>query len=70
MTESIRRGFFLHGRTLHAMTVTRGTGSRKAIIETAHHPPRVVYMNKEGQSVNPLTGRTVEPNDSWAHIPW
>ncbi len=38
--------------------------------ETAHHPARVIYMNKQGRSVNPLTGRTVEPNDPWAHIPW
>lgn len=47
----------------------RVTGVR-IMDQTAYHPPRVVYMNKDGQSVNPLSGRTVEPNDPWAHIPW
>ena len=36
--------------------------------ETTQHPPRVVYMNKQGQSVNPLTGETVEPSNPWAHL--
>ena len=29
----------------------------------------VSYMNKLGQTVNPLTGQTVAPNDPFAHIP-
>jgi|tagenome__1003787_1003787.scaffolds.fasta_scaffold20948321_5 hypothetical protein len=36
--------------------------------ETARHPGRVVYMNERGQSVNPLTGQTVDPSDPWAHL--
>jgi hypothetical protein len=35
-----------------------------------HVYPRgyVVYMNEAGQTVNPLTGRTIPPNDPFAHI--
>ena len=29
----------------------------------------VVYMNKAGQSVNPLTGQTVSKADPYNHIP-
>lgn len=36
---------------------------------TERHPARVVYMNEEGQSVHPLTGQTVKPDDPWAHLP-
>ena len=28
-----------------------------------------VYMNKAGQTVNPLTGRTIGPSHPFAHIP-
>jgi hypothetical protein len=38
--------------------------------QTPHHSRRVVYMNRDGQRVNPFTGRTVESDDPWAHIPW
>jgi hypothetical protein len=37
---------------------------------TAHHPKRIVYMNGQGQTVNPLNGKTIPKNDPWAHIPW
>ncbi|HAP74492.1 MAG TPA: hypothetical protein DCR14_00225 [Acidimicrobiaceae bacterium] len=37
---------------------------------TTHHPNRIVYMNGQGQTVNPLNGRTIPKNDPWAHIPW
>jgi hypothetical protein len=37
---------------------------------TAHHPNRIVYMNGKGQTVSPLSGKTVPKNDPWAHIPW
>jgi hypothetical protein len=30
---------------------------------------RVMYVNTEGQTVNPLTGETVKPSDPFAHIP-
>jgi hypothetical protein len=33
------------------------------------NPPRTVYMNKGGQTINPYNGRTVEPQDPWAHLP-
>ncbi len=38
--------------------------------QTAHHGPRVVYMNRTGQTINPVTGRTVANSDPWAHLPW
>jgi RHS repeat-associated protein len=38
--------------------------------ETAQHGRRVVYMNKEDQSVNPLTGQAVSKKSPWAHLPW
>jgi hypothetical protein len=28
-----------------------------------------VYMNSSGQTINPVTGRTVTPNDPYAHVP-
>jgi hypothetical protein len=28
-----------------------------------------VYMNDSGQTINPLTGKTVAPGDPYAHIP-
>jgi hypothetical protein len=28
-----------------------------------------VYMNKAGQTVNPLTGQTIGPSHPFAHIP-
>lgn len=28
------------------------------------------YMNAGGQSVNPMTGRTIQPSDPWWHIPF
>ncbi|MGZ4620497.1 MAG: RHS repeat-associated core domain-containing protein [Blastococcus sp.] len=30
---------------------------------------RVMYVNEQGQTVNPLTGETVTPSDPFAHIP-
>lgn len=36
--------------------------------KTDQHPPRVVYMNQSGQSVNPTTGNTVAKKDPSAHI--
>lgn len=36
--------------------------------ETSHHAARRVYMNAEGQTVNPFTGRTVGPTDPMAHL--
>jgi hypothetical protein len=27
-----------------------------------------VYMNGQGQTVNPLTGRTITPSDPFSHI--
>lgn len=38
--------------------------------QTAHHARRVVYMNKSGQTINPMTGQTVGHSDPWAHLPW
>ncbi len=35
---------------------------------TAHHSERVVYMNGEGQTINPQTGRVVPPSDPAAHL--
>jgi|GEM_PF-2990392 len=32
------------------------------------HKMRVVYMNRRGQSVNPWTGRTVDPSHRFAHF--
>lgn len=37
--------------------------------QTSHHPARVVYMNKTGQTVSPTTGRTIPRNHPEAHIP-
>lgn len=28
----------------------------------------VVYMNKEGQTINPFTGRTIRPSDPFSHL--
>lgn len=38
--------------------------------QAAHHAPRVVYMDQTGQTINPMTGRTVSNSNPWAHLPW
>lgn len=48
---------------------SRVTGVR-VMDATAHHARRAMYMNAEGQTVNPLTGQTVLRSDPWAHLPW
>jgi hypothetical protein len=37
--------------------------------ETPQNPARTVYMNTQGQTVNPLTGQTISNDDPWAHLP-
>lgn len=37
--------------------------------QTAHHPERVIYMNKTGQTVSPSSGQTIPKNHPDAHIP-
>lgn len=46
------------------------TSGVRIMDQTAHHAPRVVYMNQTGQTINPVTGRTVPKSDPWAHLPW
>ncbi len=46
------------------------TSGVRIMDQTAHHAPRVVYMNQTGQTINPVTGRTVPNSDPWAHLPW
>jgi len=50
---------------------SRVSGVRIMDAKTGPKPdgPRVIYMNSQGQTVNPSTGRTVPPTDPSAHIP-
>jgi RHS repeat-associated protein len=36
--------------------------------ETSHHAARRVYVNAEGQTVHPFTGRTIPPDHPMAHL--
>jgi len=48
---------------------SRVTGVRIMDPDARYNGGRVTYMNANGQSVNPWTGRTVDPWDPYAHIP-
>ena len=37
--------------------------------ETPQNPAPTVYMNEQGQGVNPLTGQTIGNDDPWRHLP-
>jgi hypothetical protein len=39
------------------------------VFTVSRRPTSASYMNKLGQTVNPLTGQTVAPIDPFAHIP-
>ncbi len=59
---------YLDGSGGHGLD-PRVTGVR-IMDETPQNPARVVYMNHQGQTVNPFTGQTISNSDLMAHIPW
>jgi RHS repeat-associated protein len=59
---------YLDGSGGHGLD-PRVTGVR-IMDETPQNPARVVYMNEQGQTVNPFTGQTISSSDPMAHIPW